>query len=154
MTHAKLTKILVALDGSKNSKRGLDLAIYLARQNDTKLTGIHVICNIPKGFQKLEYPEKPLLIEADKIMNSAQKHSAQNGILFEKKISFGDIGPEIVQFAKNLNYDIIVIGARGRSAIREIFLGSVSNYDWILRPATISYLVRVPIHFIKRKLSI
>lgn len=128
MIQAKIKKILVALDGSKNSKRGLDMAIYLARQNHTKLTGIHVICKIPKEFQKLEYPEKPLLIEADKIMNYAQKYSAQNGILFEKKISFGDIGPEIIQFAKTLNYDIIVIGARGRGAIKEIFLGSVSNH--------------------------
>jgi len=128
MIRTRIKKILVALDGSENSKRALEIAIYLARQNNTKLTGIHVICNIPKEFQKMKYPEKPLLIEADKIMNYAQKHSAQNGILFEKKISFGDVGSEIVQFANNLNYDIIIIGARGRSALKEIFLGSVSNY--------------------------
>ena len=128
MVQSQIKKILVALDGSENSKRGLDMAIYLARQSNTKLTGIHVICKIPKEFQKLEYPEKPLLIEADKIMNYSKKRSAQNGILFEKKISFGDIGSEIIKFAKALNYDIIIIGARGMSNIKEIFLGSVSNY--------------------------
>ena len=128
MIKTKIKKILVALDGSKNSQRGLDIAIYFARQHHTKLTGIHVICNIPKDFQKLTYPEKPLLIEAEKIMDNAKKISAQNGILFEKKISFGAIGSEIIKFAKSLDYDMIVIGARGQGAIREIFLGSVSNY--------------------------
>ncbi len=116
------------MDGSKNSKRGLDFAIYLARQHETKITGIHVICKIPKELRKLEYPEKPLLIEADKIMEDAKNRAAQNGIVFEKKISFGDTGHEIVKFAKSLNYDIIVIGARGRGAIKEIFLGSISNH--------------------------
>lgn len=128
MIKRKIKKILVALDGSKNSNRGLDMAIYLARQNDTKLTGIHVICKIPKEYRKLEYPEKPLLVEANRIMEYAKKRSAQNGILFEKKVSFGDIGTEIVKFAKSLNYDIIVIGARGQGVFKEIFLGSVSNY--------------------------
>ena len=128
MIKTKIKKILVALDGSKNSQRGLDMAIHFARQHHAKLTGIHVICSIPKDFQKLTYPEKPLLIEAEKIMGNAKKISAQNGILFEKKISFGAIGSEIIKFAKSLDYDVIVIGARGRGAIKEIFLGSVSNY--------------------------
>lgn len=122
-------KILVCLDGSKNSKRGLDMAIYLARQCDTKLTGIHVLPKIPKKqYRKLEYPEKPELIETDKIMEFAKKCSAQSGILFEKKISFGDPGPCIIEFAKSLNYDIIVIGSRGLSAVKEIFLGRTSQY--------------------------
>jgi nucleotide-binding universal stress UspA family protein len=121
-------KILVALDGSKNSRRGLDMAIYLARQCDTKLVGIYVISNIPKKYYDLNYPEKPLLISADKIMESAKKRCAQNGILFEKKIDFGDPGPKITKFAQSLNFDIMVIGTRGMSSIKEKFLGSVSNH--------------------------
>jgi nucleotide-binding universal stress UspA family protein len=35
---------------------------------------------------------------------------AQNGILFEKKIDFGDPGSKIIQFAKVLNFDMIIIG--------------------------------------------
>ena len=128
MIERKIKKILVALDGSKNSNRGLDMAIYLARQNDAKLTGIHVIYKIPKEYRELEYPEKPLLVEADRVMEYAKKRSAQNGILFEKKVSFGDIGKEIVKFAKSLNYDIVIIGARGQGVFKEMFLGSVSNY--------------------------
>lgn len=128
MIRKKIKKILVLLDGSKNSKRGLETAIDFARHYDTKLTGMHVICKIPKEFQKLEYPEKPLLKQAEKIMEHARKVSAQNGILFEEKIAFGNVGEEIVEFATDLNYDIIIIGARGFGAVKEVLLGSVSNY--------------------------
>ena len=128
MIKTKIKKILVALDGSKNSYRGLDMGIYLARQCNTKLVGIYVISNIPKTYHGLKYPEKPLLIAADDIMETAKIRCAQNGILFEKKIDFGDPGLKITKFAKALNFDIILIGARGMSNLKEIFLGSVSNY--------------------------
>ena len=128
MIKTKIKKILVALDGSKNSYRGLDMGIYMARQSDTKLIGMYVVSNIPKKYYNLKYPEKPLLIAADDIMESAKIRCAQNGILFEKKIDFGDPGLKIAEFAESLNFDIIIIGGRGMSNIKEKFLGSVSNY--------------------------
>ena len=124
-----IKKILVPLDGSKNSFRGLDTAIYLARQSGATLTGMFVLPRNPdKKLSRLQYPEKEALKIADKTMESAKKRSAQNGIVFNKKIDFGDPAFMIVKFAKSLNYDIIVIGSRGQSGIKDFFLGSVSNY--------------------------
>jgi nucleotide-binding universal stress UspA family protein len=122
-------KILVPLDGSKNSFRGLDTAIYLARQAGTTLTGIFVLPRTPeKAFRRLLNSDKEALKIADKVMERAKKRAAQNGIVFNKKIDFGDPAYMIVKFAKARNYDIIVIGARGQSGIKDIFLGSTSNY--------------------------
>ena len=128
MIKKKINKILVALDGSKNSQRAIEMGIFLARQSQTKLVGIYVISNIPKKYHNLRYPEKPVLMAAENIMESAKKLCAQNGILFEKKIDFGDPGTRIIKFAEYLNFDIIIIGTRGMSSIKEKFLGSVSNY--------------------------
>lgn len=129
MRDDNMKKILVPLDGSKNSFRALYAAINLARQCNTKLTGMLVLNKIPpKKYRKLKYPEKPELIAADKILEKAKKLSAKSGVLFEKKISFGEPGIDIVNFAESLNYDIIIIGSRGRSKLKEIFLGSVSNH--------------------------
>ena len=128
MIKKKINKILVALDGSKNSQRALDMGIFLARKSDTKLMGITIISNIPKKYHHLGYPEKPVLLAADKMMESAKKKCAQNGILFEKKIDFGNPGPKITKFAESLNFDIIIIGTRGMSGIKETILGSVSNH--------------------------
>jgi len=122
-------KILVPLDGSKNSFRGLDMAIFLARKTGATLTGIFVLPRSPdKAFRRFQQPEKEALIIADRVMERAKKRAAQNGIVFNKKIDFGDPAYMIVKFSKSLNYDIIVIGARGQSGIKDIFLGSVSNY--------------------------
>jgi nucleotide-binding universal stress UspA family protein len=139
MIKTKIKKILVALDGSKNSFRGLDIGIYLARQCNVKLIGINVISDIPKKYYNLNYPEKPLLIAVEDIMETAKIRCARNGILFEKKIDFGDPGHKITKFAKSLNFDIIIIGTSGMSGIKEKFLGSVSNY--VLHKSKIPVLI-------------
>lgn len=129
MIKTKYQRILVALDGSKNSIRGLNNAIYLARQCQATITGIYVIPRPPHpAFRSSRYPEKPRLRGAQNLMDFAKRHSAQNGIVFEQKIAFGDAGHTIVKFAKDKKYDIVVIGARGRSVVKEVFFGSVSNY--------------------------
>ena len=60
-------------------------------------------------------------------MSKAKKKSAQNGILFYDEVVYGDSGPKIVQFAKDKKFDLIVIGSRGHSGVKELFLGSVAN---------------------------
>jgi nucleotide-binding universal stress UspA family protein len=129
MIRTQFKNILVPLDGSANSIRGLNVAIGLARQCQATIMGIFVIQRPPhRAFRSAQYPEKQLLKDADSILKFAQKHCAQNGILFERKITFGDPGYTIIKFAKEKKFDIIVIGARGRGALKEIFFGSVSNY--------------------------
>jgi nucleotide-binding universal stress UspA family protein len=140
MIKTKFKRILVPLDGSKNSIRGLDHAIYLARQCGATITGITVIERLPvREFRTTQYPEKHLLMDAEGTMAFAKKHAAQNGIMFEKKITFGDPGFMITKFAKDKKFDAIVIGARGRGALREIFFGSVSNY--VLHKSSVPVLV-------------
>lgn len=140
MVNILYQKILVPLDGSKNSIRGLNHAIYLARQCQSMITGIYVIERPPHiAFRSSKYPEKPRLRDAQSIMDFAKKHCAQNGIMFEGKIVFGEPEHTIVKFAKDKKYDAIVIGAHGRGAVKEIFFGSVSNY--VLHKTTLPIIV-------------
>ena len=140
MIKSGIRRILVPLDGSKNSVRGLDNAIYLARQCQATIVGIYVLPRVPVStYRKIQYPEKELLMDAERNMKFAKKHCAQNGVIFEKKISFGDTGYTIVRYTKDKKFDMIVIGARGKGALREIFFGSVSNY--VLHKASVPVLV-------------
>jgi nucleotide-binding universal stress UspA family protein len=143
MIRTQFKNILVPLDGSKNSIRGLNMAIGLARQCQAKVMGICVIQRPPhpafRSARSIQYPEKPLLQDAQSTLEFAQRHCAQNGILFERKIAFGDPGHIIVKFAKDKKFDIIVMGARGRGALKEIFFGSVSNY--VLHKANVPVLI-------------
>jgi nucleotide-binding universal stress UspA family protein len=140
MLRTKYERILVALDGSKNSIRGLNHAIYLARQCQAVITGICVIQRPPHpAFRSPRYPEKPRLRSTQSLMDFAKRHCAQNGIIFEQKIVFGDVGYTIVKFAKDKKFDVIVIGARGRGSLKEVFFGSVSNY--VLHKTSLPVLV-------------
>ena len=124
----KIKKILVPLDGSKNSLRGLDEAIYLARQCQATITGLYIIPIYPRNLADAIMPfQIHLNKEAKKFMDSAKKRSAQKGIDFKSKIIFGSPTVEIEELSKKGKFDIIVIGSRGQSGLKEVFLGSVAN---------------------------
>ncbi len=124
----QIRKILVPMDGSKNSFRGLDHAIYLARQCGATVTGINIMPFYPKSLllTPISY-EKELIKKAKELMGKVKVRCAQNGIVFSEKITDGHEAEEIVDFAEDKNFDLIVIGARGLGSVKEVFLGSVSN---------------------------
>jgi nucleotide-binding universal stress UspA family protein len=128
MIKMKISKILVPLDGSKISFKGLDKAIYIARQCGATITGLHVISIYPQHLSDLVSPLRVRLYEdAIKFMEKAKFISAQNGIVFRHKILYGDPKSDIIDFAKQNKLDLLVIGSRGLGGIKEAFLGSVSN---------------------------
>ncbi|AFS83393.1 universal stress protein [Candidatus Nitrosopumilus sediminis] len=125
----QIKKILVPLDGSSNSFRGLDVAIQMARESHATVTGLYVAGIVkPKTNDPITSLEKILLGHAQKIMKKAKLKAAQKGILFFDRVSYGDDGKRIVEVADKHNFDLIVIGSRGMGAAKELFLGSTSNY--------------------------
>ena len=130
MIKKKISKILVPLDGSKNSIRGLETAITLARSCGATITGIYSIYAPPHTeFRGVGSVGKSLNVQVKKFMEEAKVLAAKNGIVFNEKIARGEIGYNIIKLAHGKsNFDMIVIGSRGRSSAKEMFFGSVSNY--------------------------
>jgi nucleotide-binding universal stress UspA family protein len=135
-----IKNILVPLDGSKNSLRGLDNAISIARACQATITAVYVIPLYPKNIfdTLMPYYIHPIK-EAKKFMANAKKHAAQKGILLKSKIINGSPTKEIQDLSNSKKFDLIVIGARGLGSIKEVFLGSVSHA--ILHKARIPVLV-------------
>ena len=127
------------MDGSKNSMRGLDEAIYLARQCHAIITGLYVVPISNSTDSQISNLEKYLLDNASKFISKAKTRAAQNGIIFDDAIIHGDEGPKIISYANNKSYDIIVIGSRGMGSMKEMFLGSTSNY--VLHKSKIPVLI-------------
>jgi len=128
--NVRIKNILVPLDGSKNSVRGLTHAIDLAKQNKAAILGIHVM---PTSFLCSAYRpsnlKEEMLKNAKRIMKSVRKQTEKEDIIFKEKILSGFPGRDIVEFANNKrnNVGMIVIGTKNKDDSQFVF-GSISNY--------------------------
>ncbi len=129
MLQNRFKKILVPLDGSSNSIRGLNEAISLARQSDATITGIYVIPNFsPKIAQILKSYRMELKKKSQKIMSHARTSTGRHGIVFNEKFAIsGDVIKTIAGYAKSRKFNIIVMGSRGEGSPHAEYLGSVAN---------------------------
>ncbi len=144
MINKQINRILVPLDGSKNSKRGLEMAIGIARQCRATITGlVSIEVQSHSEFKGVGSVGKTAQKEIDGIMEASKTLAARNGIVFKPKILHGNTGHNIVKTAhsKRARYDMIVIGSRGRSSVKEMFFGSVSNY--------VIHAARIPVLIVK-----
>jgi nucleotide-binding universal stress UspA family protein len=121
------------LDGSDNSLRALDTAIFLAKRCDAKIVCLYSIVIIPITEAQMVAPIQFQVEEekyARKVLEKAKNLAEQNNIEFSQVINFGNAGYNIVKYVKNKDnkIDLVVIGSRGMGTIKEIFLGSTSNY--------------------------
>ncbi len=136
-----IEKILVPLDGSRNSLRALKEAVNLARLTKSQIVGIYVIPKDISSLPLLELvqplsPLKPIgfqekiLRYGEKIIAESKEICKENKIKFSGQVIRGNPGYDIVKISKtNKNkIGLIIIGSRGKGPTTEIFLGSVSNY--------------------------
>ena len=126
MSTQRFEKILVPLDGSKNSLKALDTAVHLAGENEASLAVIHVIHSLSQKSgvaQKLSEEKIP-----PSFIIQTKKLATKNKIPFSSRVLTGDPGHAIIEYANTHGIDLIVIGARGVSTFKKIFLGSVSSY--------------------------
>jgi nucleotide-binding universal stress UspA family protein len=131
--------ILVAWDGSEHAKRALAEAVDLARTQDARLTLQTVAAPLHV------WPGYVLPISQADLDSAAEKTLAEgealvpDGIPVSGRTAAGDPGTELVKRAAAAGDDLIVMGSRGRGAVRSAFLGSVSHF--VLNHATVPVLI-------------
>ncbi|CAD6522695.1 Universal stress protein UspA and related nucleotide-binding protein [metagenome] len=126
-----MKKILVPIDGSPNSVRGLEKAIEFAKNDNSSITLLHIATLPPVhviGHSK-DKVKKSLAKNAQKFIKDAEDRCINQSIQFTTKLVYGSDPPyDIEKFAKKYKHDLIVIGAKGKSTLKRLFLGSVSSY--------------------------
>ena len=126
-----LSKLLVPVDGSENSLRALDHAIYLAKKTGANITAMNVIENPPTVYVESQKLLNDLLAkfreESANILDKCKQIAEKSDVKIETVIGEGDAASTIVGYAQKGDFDTIIIGRRGRGRFKEMVLGSVSN---------------------------
>lgn len=140
-----VSKILVPVDGSSNSKKALESALYIAKITGAGITAVYVMENLPTVYiesQKvLDDAKTKHIQESAKLLDESRLLAEKNyGARIETVLMEGDDpAASIVELSKKGGFDIIVIGSRGRSKLKEVVLGSTSHK--VLHLAKCSVLV-------------
>jgi nucleotide-binding universal stress UspA family protein len=121
--------ILVPYDGSEFSRRALEKAARLAKENKSELTLIYVIPRYEEmiEFMKTEHIEEKLFSEARRITGEAEKITQPLGISFASVIEEGHPEKRIIETATRLGADLIVIGTYGWKGLNKAIMGSTTE---------------------------
>ena len=121
-------RILVGFDGSPFAEQAFEMALNLAALAGARL-GVVSVATLP---------EPPGEVETQATLESATEHyeaayenlrrrAEDRGLTLETRILVGHPAEQIIRLAASTQVDLIVVGHRGRSRIREWISGSVSK---------------------------
>jgi nucleotide-binding universal stress UspA family protein len=160
-------RILVALDGLEKNSVVVDAAIKLAKVMNAELRCCHAItlsesdfpAHYPLGRTNISNALDVGFVVSEVEYEEALKNYAKERQDFEKRhlhclqaitqtaitsgistdccLVYGDPGKQICQIASDWQADTIVIGRRGYLGLKELWLGSVSNYVLHHAPCTV-----------------
>lgn len=121
------SRILVAVDGSVSATKAFEHSIFLSQKCNSKLDIVHVIpCEFAGDSATTFELISELKTKGEEILEACKKEAAKNNISVELMIESGDPAQVIIGITNNKNYDLIIIGTRGKSMFQELLLGSVA----------------------------
>ena len=148
-------RILVPVDGSPTSSRGLEAAIAIAKNQSARLCLLHVVDElfatlgfgatyVPAGY--VENVMSGLRAEGEKLLRSAEAKVRRRGLKFDTVLvetSGHRVADVIVRQAKKWRADVIVLGTHGRRGVSRLLMGS--DAEMVVREAPVPVLlVRSP----------
>lgn len=128
--------LLVAVDGSEHGKKALELACYLAAQDDASLHILHVpevlshdatlvwgigAVSIEAGRQELEEAGRKVIARA------AEQAKALGVKRLQTHLAQGEPARTIIRMAEALGVEVIVLGSRGLGNLAGLVMGSISH---------------------------
>ena len=121
-------KILVPIDGSRKSLQALRYALNFAEKIDSQVVVLNVQIESDVTIVEPISWDAPVLKErAEKVFSLAKKELEGSKVNVEYKMLQGNPAREIIKYADDQKFDLVVIGAHGLSGIKEFLLGSVAN---------------------------
>jgi len=136
---ARIQKILVAYDGSTQSKQALDWAIDLSLLTKAQVIVVKVIemmslremSDLYEGgknadllvakIEELQKADHKLLEETITAVGQ------RKGVAITTALLHGNVAAAIIDFSKENDVDLIVVGTKGHGVLEELLMGSVTR---------------------------
>jgi nucleotide-binding universal stress UspA family protein len=125
--------ILVAVDGSTDADQALTQAIDLAESQHARLTlfsavvGPAAAAYIGAGGGVAATVARDAETETETTLRAAVERVPE-GVSVNSVLSSDPVRPALIHQIKEGAHDLVVMGSRGRGAVRSVLLGSVSHY--------------------------
>jgi nucleotide-binding universal stress UspA family protein len=124
-----MKKILIATDGSEYTKEAVTTGLKLAKVLDAEVTALYVIdqtsfVTFPVDSSIVSvYPQ--LENEGKRAVEEVKREGEALGVKVTPVVAEGSPTRKIVEMAAD--FDLVVIGTLGRSALGKLFIGSVAE---------------------------
>ncbi|MEA2208558.1 MAG: hypothetical protein QOF54_1035 [Solirubrobacteraceae bacterium] len=125
--------ILVAIDGSADADQAVTQAIDLAESERARLTLFTAVVTPPaEAYWGAAGSAAADLVrdaqtQAETVLRAAVER-VPNGVSVSTVLSKEPVRPALLHQIKSGEHDLVVMGSRGRGAVRAVLLGSVSHY--------------------------
>lgn len=132
MKAKKLNNILVPIDGSKESICACKWACTIAQGTGATITLLHVVdLNLKMtSFDRVSmsgYVPESIKKQGEDLLAAYHSHMPQE-LQIKNVLQAGSPHQTIVAVAEEVQPDWIIMGSRGASNLKEIVMGSVSQY--------------------------
>ncbi len=138
---ALINRILVAIDGSENSRKALDVALYLAKKLRGEVTALSIVDNSSLATLSEDVATYPLYETlqslAQRVLEDARRVGREKGTEVKTEVATGSPAHEILRLSEN--FDLVVVGTMGKTGLSYFLLGSVA--DKVVRRSKVPVLV-------------
>ncbi|WP_299364355.1 universal stress protein [Winogradskyella sp.] len=123
-----MKRILVPVDFSDTSKNALRYAISLFDNDQLEITVLHIYGTQSTALM-MKSIDRILISDAEDHMNTLIKEMEAEAplVVFKTKLSKNYPVSTISEMASRGNFDFIVMGTKGVSGLKEVFMGSVAG---------------------------
>ena len=125
-------KILLPIDGSDGALDAVRHALRLQREGLRASFVLAAVQEPTYAFEMMLPPAADVLdrltgAEGARALKGAEGLFEAAGLTFEREIGSGDVPATLLEIAQRFGCEAIIMGARGRGALRSALLGSVSQ---------------------------
>ncbi|WP_026810871.1 universal stress protein [Arenibacter latericius] len=127
-----ISNFLCPVDFSEPSRTALNSAISLAKDFNAKLRVLGVVepvLNLSPRYhlEDLDEENNRRMEQLEKDMTNFLKDFDFTGVDHTVDLQAGNVALTIVNMVKNNNHDLLIMGTTGRSGLKRVLMGSVTN---------------------------